>query len=92
MNKFTLGFLSCAALFLLVGMAPVYQKHEAETFIDEEFQNIYNYAQPRQFRVEVTSPTVSNVAKNEIFILVTDKPKLATRRDNTLYFVNFTAF
>ena len=79
-------------LVLLVGMAPVYQKHENNVFVDEEFQNIYNYGQPRSFRVELSSPMIRDVSKNEILILVTDKPKLVTRRDNTLYFINFTSF
>ncbi len=58
-------------LFLpfILGFTEIYPRHDTEFSVSEEFANVYDEAQARQFTVYATTPALSDLRDGEIVIL-----------------------
>lgn len=86
------GFLFCLLLFSLCAFVPLANRHEIPSSIDSEFENIYLYAQSKNFRIEMSSVALNNIKENEIILMKTGDLKFVTRHNNRRYFVKLTEF
>ena len=65
-RDFIYGMIFCVCLFSLTALTPIHNRYGNETNIYDEFQNIYFNMQPRQFRTESSTPTLTQFQDGEI--------------------------
>lgn len=82
--------LILALTFGLYAFAPIAQEHETPAKVDAEFFNVYDQAQPKQFRVVTTTPSVldTNFKDGEIVIFSSGAVKLMLRSGQEIYAIN----
>ena len=77
--------------FFLVGATPIYNRHENENQVDEEFRNIYLHFQPKQFTVVGSTPSSTDFQNAELVIFSTGAVKLMLTIDTTVYQLIFSS-
>lgn len=75
---------------LVFAFAPIYTKHDEENKTNDEFINIYNQAQPRQFRVVTATPIVSDLQDGEVVIVSSGTIRLMLRSNIEIYSINLS--
>ena len=90
MKGFIVGFLSCLSLGALVAMTPLRINYAKESDVFLEFQNIYKYAQDRQFTVLTTTPAPVALLEGEIKLVSSnDVLSAVTKIQGSTYTVTF---
>lgn len=70
-------------VLLLFGFTPIHDKYDAEIKIREEFRNLENTVQPKQFRrIFRSTPALTDLEDGEMVIVSTDGIKNIMWRDN----------
>jgi len=88
MNKqFIYGVLFGFCLISLTAFVPEYRKYDDPNLIKKEFDNIYTFAQPKNFRFELSSPTLRDIQEGQIIFFKTNKVKFAFRKDDIIHFI-----
>ena len=78
---FCLGFAKGA-------YAPLYETYESKEKIVDEFKNIENDLQSREFRVFSSTPNLSDLVDGEIVVFSSGSVKIMFRNLNDVYSVN----
>lgn len=69
MKNFIIGFFSCFILGLLVAIAPIRSNYKDFNDVTVEFQNLYRYAQPKQFEILDSTPNFNALMEGEIRLI-----------------------
>lgn len=70
----------------LCGMSPIYNEHDTPAKIDAEIVQIYDQAQPEQFRVVNTTPVLTEMKDNEVILMSTGTTvRLLIRNGQEIY-------
>ena len=72
-------------LFFLTGLTPIYDKHENNEQIDEEFRNLYLNVQPIQFEIVNSTPSGTQYKDGQMVIVSTTTMILMLTRGSTVY-------
>ena len=78
--------------FLILGLTPVYNSHDSQEKIDEEFRNLYLSVQPKQFTIVLSTPAANEFQEGEMVILDSGQIKLVLTKGTTIYEVIFSSF
>lgn len=82
-------------LFLIVCLFTLTGLTQIDNVTDPNITNLYNYAQPKEFRVVTTTPTVNQINERELVILASSvsmvTPRIYTKINNTLWWTKLSS-
>ena len=81
----------CLCLVLLTGLTPIYNTHDSQEKIDEEFRNLYLNVQPKQFVVVDSTPEATEFQNAEFVIFNSGMVKLVLTLGTTTYQLIFSS-
>lgn len=71
----------------LCGFSPIYQAHDNQRKVDDEFVNVYGQAQPDQFKVFNTTPNLTQLKDGEAVIFSCSTVKMMFRSGQEIFAV-----
>ena len=77
--------------FFTMGLVPIYDRHDSQEKIDEEFRNIYLNAQSRKFTFVTSTPTSLDMQEGELIVFSSGVIKLILFDGTTTYQVIFSS-
>ncbi len=81
-------FLIVLLALPLLGLSPVSNSFKEEQQIKDEFDNIYQNVQGKQFRVVTSTPALTELQDHEVVIFSSGAVKLMLRDNQDIYSVN----
>ena len=76
-------------ILALCAFGPIYRGHDEQLKTDDEFTNIYQQAQSKNFRVYTATPNLSDIQDGEVVIVsTTSYAKIMFRQNQEVYSIN----
>ena len=81
----------CAAIFLFIAFLCAFSRerfsYNNPNDVYYEFQNVYKNAQPKNFKIMTTTPTLSQLENGEVVILKSNPDSLIFREGQKLHYI-----
>jgi len=90
MIKFLGGFFSCLCLVILIAASQIRTDYKDEFSIYDEFTNVYDTLQQRQFTVVTDTPAVAALQDIEVVFIDADTKVLTVRFGEEVWGIEFT--
>lgn len=96
MNDLTIGIIAGFSFFLLLGAASqVSNNYKSEQDIANEFSNVYLTMQPKNWRVQSSTPVVRDLGGAEVILQQSTNsavvPRIYTKLGNQTWFVKLSS-
>ncbi len=79
--------ISVLILTVLVGFTPIHNNYNEEQKINDEFRNVEQNLQPKEFRVVSTTPTLDDMKDHEVVIFSSGIIRIMFRENQDIYSV-----
>lgn len=77
-------------ILVLCAFTPFYEVYDTKEKISDEFKNVENDVQSKQFTIYKTTPNLSDLTNGQIVIFSSGAIKLMLRENNDIYAVQFS--